>query len=120
MRRWALGRSRRHRYPRHGAHPVRRENDFAALAKSLPIETITELPLPDADALNGAIPEAEWELGIDGKPRPPWQLNYVVYLLNPHDASVFTSINATTGQRIAFERLVDKMKFMRALRFCLG
>ena len=33
-----------------------------------PIETITDLPLPDLDELNAKIPQDEWELGIDSKP----------------------------------------------------
>jgi hypothetical protein len=81
----------------------------------IPIEPITEHPLPDIDKLNALVPEEERELGIDGKPRPPYELNYIVYLLNPHDASVLTSINSTMGQRIAFERLVDRITYMRAL-----
>ena len=32
-------------------------------------EFITEHPLPDPDVLNAAIPVAEWETGLDGRPR---------------------------------------------------
>jgi hypothetical protein len=39
-------------------------------------------PLSDPDELNSKIPMAEWEPGLDGKPRPPWALNWVVYLLD--------------------------------------
>src|SRR5262245_47068500 len=41
-----------------------------------PVETIIkqpDKPLPDVDALNAQIPQNEWESGVDGKPRPPWQ-----------------------------------------------
>ena len=37
-------------------------------------EYISEHPLPDPDELNKAIPIAEWETGLDGKPRRPWNL----------------------------------------------
>ena len=39
-----------------------------------PLDTIVETadePLPNADDLNSQIPEAEWEMGLDGKPKPP-------------------------------------------------
>jgi hypothetical protein len=83
------------------------------------LDTILEQPneeLPDVDALNAQIPEEEWGLSLDGKPRPPWQFNYVVYLLDPASASTYTFLNSTTGARIAVERLEDKVKWMRTLR----
>lgn len=81
-----------------------------------PIETITTLPLPDVGELNAAIPEEDWEPGIDDKPRPPWQLQHVVYLLDPKTASIFTYLNSTAGAAIAVRELKDKVKMMRALR----
>jgi hypothetical protein len=84
------------------------------------LDTIIEQPggeeLPDVDALNIQIPEEEWGLGLDGKPRPPWQFNWVVYLLDPPSASIYTFLNSTTGARIAVERLEDRLKWMRTLR----
>jgi hypothetical protein len=84
-----------------------------------PIHTIVETPgepLPDIDTLNEKIPREEWEEDLNGNPRPPWQLNYVVYLLDPDTADTFTWANSTTGARIAFERLTDKFTWMRAMR----
>lgn len=55
-----------------------------------PIETIVQRPGEpsiDIDKLNAGIPKTEWETGLDGNPRPPWQLNYVIYLLDPDDGS---------------------------------
>lgn len=72
--------------------------------------------MPDVDELNSQIPKQEWETGLDGNPRPPWQLQYVVYLINPETGDTWTFINSTTGARIAYERLRDKFKWMRALR----
>ena len=51
-----------------------------------PTDTVVERPgkpLPDVNELNAQIPEAEWEEGIDGKPRPPWVMQFVVYLIDP-------------------------------------
>jgi hypothetical protein len=84
-----------------------------------PVETIVKcpgVPLPDLDDLNAKIPQKEWEPGIDGKPRPPWVRQGIVYLLDPHDGSEFTFISGTIGAAIAIERLKDKTKNLRMLR----
>jgi hypothetical protein len=73
-------------------------------------------PLPDVADLNTQIPREEWGKGLDGNPRPPWSLNWAVYLIDPASASVFTFLNSTVGARIAVERLQDKMKWMRVMR----
>jgi hypothetical protein len=88
-------------------------------AKNLPVETIMQKagePLPDVELLNEAIPQEEWEPGIDGKPRAPWQLNHVVYLVDPKTATSFTFSNSTTGARIATEKLKERIETMRRLR----
>jgi hypothetical protein len=85
----------------------------------MPIETIVKLPgrpLPRVDSLNAEIPQKEWEIGLDGNPRPPWQHSHVVYLLSPDTAEKFTFLNSTIGARMAVENLRDKVKWMRALR----
>jgi hypothetical protein len=85
----------------------------------MPVETVLERPgvrLRDLDDLNAAIPEEQWEPGLDGKPRPPWVLQSVVYLINPVDAATFTYLNSTAGARIAVERLAEKVGRMRMLR----
>jgi hypothetical protein len=82
-------------------------------------ETIVKIPgqqLPNLDDLNGSIPESEWEIGLNGEPRPPWQHAYLIYLLNPKDGSIFTLINSTIGMRICFDRIKDRVRYMRALR----
>ena len=84
-----------------------------------PIDTIIKQPnkpLPDIDALNAKIPESEWEPGLDEKPRPPWQKEFIVYLVNPTDASIYTFINSTMGAQIAFDRLKSKVVLMRQMR----
>jgi hypothetical protein len=83
------------------------------------LDTIIEQPnepLPDPEALNAQIPEEEWGLDLNGEPRPPWQFNWVVYLLDIASASTYTYLNSTMGARIAVERLEDKLKWMRMLR----
>jgi len=85
----------------------------------LPAETIIKRPgelLPDVDDLNKKIPQKKWEKDDDGKPHPPWQKQYVVYLLDPATAAVFTFLNSTKGAEIAVERLKHRVKLMRALR----
>jgi hypothetical protein len=74
------------------------------------------VPLPDVEELNKKIPQKKWEKGIDGKPRPPWQMEYVVCLLDPATGAVLTYVNSTTGAKIAVEQLKNCVKLMRALR----
>jgi hypothetical protein len=84
-----------------------------------PAETIvrqTGQSLPDINTLNAKIPKKKWEAGLDGQPRAPWVLQYIVYLLDPRDASVFSYINSTAGARIAVRELKDKVAMMRKLR----
>ena len=85
----------------------------------MPIDTILKQagqPLPDAKELNAEIPQEEWELGLDNKPRPPWVVQFVVYLIDPNDASAYTFINSTIGARIAVEHLENRVRAMRMLR----
>jgi hypothetical protein len=85
----------------------------------LPVETIMQKPgeqLPDVDDLNAAIPQDQWEKGLTGEPRPPWQLNYVVYLVDPATASTFTFSNSTTGARVGTAKLRERIEMMQTLR----
>jgi hypothetical protein len=85
----------------------------------MPVETILKVSgksFPDVQELNHAIPEDDWEEGLDGKPRPPWVLQQIVYLLDPRTASVFTFINSTWGAQHAVRTLRDRVAIMRSLR----
>jgi hypothetical protein len=73
-------------------------------------------PWPDIDELNAKIPEDDWEIGLDGEPRKPWQKQFIVYLLDPVSAAKFTFANGTTGASIAVADLKDAIKWMRAMR----
>ncbi|SRR6266496_600778 len=79
------------------------------------IEKFVE-PLPNLEELNDAVPESEWETGLDGKPRKSYALCYVIYLLNAEIGDIFTMINSTTGQRICFEELESRVMWIRQLR----
>jgi hypothetical protein len=70
-----------------------------------PVETITEKPLPHVADLNEAVPKSEWEPGLDGKPKPPWQHQVIVYLIDPTSGGFFTYLNSTIGARIAVDQL---------------
>jgi hypothetical protein len=85
----------------------------------MPVETIRKQgnePLPDVDELNAKIPQKKWETGLDDKPRPPWQKQCIIYLVNPTDAATYTFISGTYGAQIAFDRLKSKVVLMRQLR----
>jgi hypothetical protein len=84
----------------------------------MPVQTIMKQPgsaLPDVDELNAEIPQKEWET-IDGKPRPPWGRQVVVYLLNAETGAELTFISGTVGAAIAVERLRRQTGNMRMLR----
>ena len=81
-----------------------------------PIETITSKPLPDLQDLNAAVPQQEWEPGLDGRPKPPWVHQVLVYLIDPASAGFYTYLNSMVGARIAWDQLREKVITMRALR----
>jgi hypothetical protein len=87
--------------------------------KQKPVDVIIAEPgkrLPDIDELNGEIPGAEWELGPDGNPKPPWQFQHIVYLVDPDTAAKYTFASGTTGARIAVDNLRDQVSTMRMLK----
>jgi hypothetical protein len=79
-------------------------------------EDIVDKPLPDPEQLNAAIPVNEWEPGIDGKPRPPWEHTVVVYLVNLATGETYTYAHATVGAHIAYDALKEAVITTRALR----
>jgi hypothetical protein len=81
-----------------------------------PVETIWKRPgqpFPDVDELNAAIPQSEWEEGIDGSPKPPHQLERVVYLIDEATAERFTFVSGTTGAEIAVRDLRQRVQDKR-------
>jgi hypothetical protein len=79
-------------------------------------ETISDKPLPDPDLLNASIPVAEWETGLDGQPRKPWEHTVQVYLVHPGLGEFYTYSSATYGGHIAYDILKQSVVTMRALR----
>ena len=79
-------------------------------------QVIRAKPLPDPDDLNSAIPVSEWEVGIDGQKRPPWQDTAVVYFIDPVTGGFYTFVSSTTGGRIGVDHLKESVAGMRMLR----
>jgi hypothetical protein len=67
------------------------------------------------DERNAEIPKDTWEEGLNG-PREPWTHVFAVYLIDPADGAIYTSINSTKGQARAVRELKSKVKWMRSLR----
>src|SRR5262249_43502832 len=67
---------------------------------------ITEHPLPDVEQLNSQIPIEQWEIGRDGKPRPPYALTYKIYFASMHGA-LFTYANSTYGCMLCYSALEE-------------
>jgi hypothetical protein len=83
-----------------------------------PEETIVETPdrpLPDLGELNAATPQEQWEDDLNGNPKPPYVHQFVGYLVDPRDASVYTFINSTAGAEVAITMLESRIARMRAL-----
>src|SRR5262245_35067593 len=70
----------------------------------------------DPDPLNDKIPREEWSAGLNGEPEPPWRIVYVVYLVDPETAELYSFINSTWGAQIAYERLAQKLELMARMR----
>jgi hypothetical protein len=71
--------------------------------------------LPDPDELNAKIPREQWPIGLDGKPQPPWSLQFVVYLLELRDALIVTFSNSAKGSAVAVTELERCIHWKRAL-----
>jgi hypothetical protein len=84
-----------------------------------PVQTIIKrpgAPWPNLDDLNAEIPQEDWEIGLDGQPRAPWQRQFVVYFLDPDTAVNYTFANGTTGASMAVSDLKNAVKWQRAIR----
>jgi hypothetical protein len=78
-----------------------------------PVDTIGEKPLPSIDDLNAAIPEALWGLGPDGNPRPPWQRQFVIYLLDVASGYELSFPARSGGAIVAVQRLKSAVENKR-------
>jgi hypothetical protein len=85
----------------------------------MPVDTIYETPgqpLPDVDELNAQIPRNEWPIGVNGEPQGPWQLQRLLYLLDPATANKFTFATGTIGGAIAISKLKECVTDYRRLQ----
>jgi hypothetical protein len=77
----------------------------------------TEHPLPDPEALNAAIPISEWERGLNGEPRPPWKLTYVVYMIDAGvTGALYTWQGDSYGAMLAYNLLEEAFAVSRMMR----
>lgn len=86
-----------------------------------PVETLDEPPAHDLEGLNSAIPQEQWETGLNGEPRPPWQRQKILYLLNPETAEMATYVAGTIGGHLAVEELkraVQRKRWLSRDRRC--
>jgi len=84
--------------------------------KDKKLDKISEHPLPDPAQLNSTIPIAEWEMGLDGRPRAPWALTYVVYLVNLNTGALYKYANSTFGAMLLYNNLEEQVMVMRMIR----
>jgi len=76
---------------------------------------ITTHPLPDPRDENEKIPKSEWQPGLRGGLRPPWEITLVVYLIEIATGRFFTFQSATTGARIAVDLLREQVAVKRLM-----
>jgi hypothetical protein len=77
---------------------------------------IWDKPLPDPQQLNSQIPKTEWEKGLSGEARPPWERIIAVILVDPATGAVYRYTSSTVGARIAYDALREATITIRMLR----
>jgi hypothetical protein len=84
-----------------------------------PVDKIIVPPgqkFPDVEAMNEKAPREEWREDLNGKEVGPWQIQYLVYLLNLQALDRYTFVTSTIGGGIAVRDLADKTKWIRRIR----
>jgi hypothetical protein len=84
-----------------------------------PVDVIVIPPgqkFPDVAAMNEKAPRSEWRKDLNGKDVGPWQIQYLVYLLDLQTLDRYTYPTATTGGGVAVRELAVKTKWMRRFR----
>ncbi|WP_271523275.1 hypothetical protein [Bradyrhizobium sp. CCBAU 53380] len=71
--------------------------------------------IPNIEKLNAACPKEEWGEDVNGKPRGPWQFQYVLYAVDT-DMGKITFPTGTVGGKICISELRDKVVNMRKFR----
>jgi hypothetical protein len=86
----------------------------------MPVRDATRFLAPgehvDVEQLNEACPKSEWSEDLNGKPRGPWQLQNVCYLVDMETMQRFTYPTSTVGGGIALNDLKDAVKLMRRFK----
>jgi hypothetical protein len=77
---------------------------------------VTGEKTPDIEQLNEACPRSEWSEDLNGKPRGPWQLQNVVYMVDLQTMQKSTYPTNTVGGNICLDELKDAVKLMRKFR----
>jgi hypothetical protein len=70
----------------------------------------------DVEQLNEDCPRSEWSDDLNGKPRGPWQLQNVVYMVDLETMQRFTFPTGTVGGSICVGDLKDAVRMMRRFR----
>src|SRR5262249_55221436 len=52
----------------------------------------------------------------DGRPRKPWALTYVIYMVNLKNGTLYTYANSTFGAMLCYTNLEEQVAVMRMLR----
>jgi hypothetical protein len=81
-------------------------------------ETIVVPPgqkFPNVKAMNEAAPRSEWR-EYNGQMIGPWQMQYLVYLLDAHTLDKFTYPTSTIGGGMCCREFADKVTWMRELK----
>jgi hypothetical protein len=83
-----------------------------------PARTILEpgQRLPDIEKLNAETPQSEWIETPDGRMRGPYEVQHVVYLLDPVSTTRYRYPTSTVGGHIAVRDLVERTRRMRKER----
>ena len=86
----------------------------------MPVRGATRFLAPsehaDVEGLNAACPKTEWTDDLNGKPRGPWQLQNICYLVDLSTMAKFTFPTSTVGGGIAIGELKDAVRMMRKFR----
>ena len=79
------------------------------------IPLIRGAPSPDLKAMNAAIPQAQWRIGLDGNPEPPYQLRRVLEFLDPKNMERLSWPHnvEVAGSSRAAEELEGRIKIAR-------
>jgi hypothetical protein len=67
---------------------------------------------PERDEL-GDLDQSNWEIGLDDRPKDPWQDTRYLYLVDPRTGEEFTFITASAGGRKAVGDLASQIRNFR-------